>query len=201
MYISSRDEGTRALRQLKAREFHEMQWNENILRKGRLVGEKSIDLGELPKRRNTEKVPVQNEQNTYHHRLLSSRLISQEKINHVVHIFRSTDKEKGKSQPTPTADDHSIILTQDAFEPQFKPHVRDCEIPNANFARKFGLFTNDKPLPTVIRELPVAEDKAMDMASGSPTKGVIHSWRFHGPFTPQLWFDSGIDYRWKQISH
>ncbi|QGI69060.1 hypothetical protein CEK26_013018 [Fusarium fujikuroi] len=168
MYVSSRDSGTRAFRQLKAREFHEMQWNENMIHKGRLVGEKS------------------------------------EKMNQIIHIFRVTDKGNGKNEnqkPALIQDDHSTILAHDAFKQQFDAYVRDCEIPNANFARKFGLFTSDRSLPPFIRELPVAEDKAMDMVTASSTKGVSNSRRFHGPFTPQLWFDSGIDYRWKHRSH
>ncbi|KAI3578089.1 hypothetical protein IWW34DRAFT_806670 [Fusarium oxysporum f. sp. albedinis] len=165
MYVSSRDGGTRAFRQLKAREFHEMQWNENMIHKGRLVGEKSIDLDELPKRIITEKSQVQIER-THYRRSLSSKIISSEKLTHIIHMFRATDKGNGKKEnqkPALVQDDHSIVLTHDAFRQQFDAHVRECEIPNANFARKFGLFTRDRPLPPFIRELPVAEDKAMDM--------------------------------------
>ncbi|KAF5657823.1 hypothetical protein FCIRC_13126 [Fusarium circinatum] len=166
MYVSSRDGGTRAFRQLKAREFHEMQWNENMIHKGRLVGEKSIDLGELPKRRSTETHQAQIE-GSHHRRSLSSKIISPEKMTQIIHMFRVTDKGSGKNEnqkPALVQDDHSIILTHDAFKQQFDAQVRDCEIPNANFARKFGLFTSDRSLPPFIRELPVAEDKAMDTA-------------------------------------
>ncbi|KAJ9418369.1 hypothetical protein QL093DRAFT_1473332 [Fusarium oxysporum] len=91
MYVSSRDGGTRAFHQLKAREFHEMQWNENMIHKGRLVGEKSIDLDELPKRIITEKSQVQIER-THYRRSLSSKIISSEKLTHIIHMFRATDK-------------------------------------------------------------------------------------------------------------
>ncbi|KAF5630374.1 uncharacterized protein FTJAE_8228 [Fusarium tjaetaba] len=188
MYVSSRDGGTRAFRQLKAREFHEMQWNENTIHKGRLVGEKSIDLGELPKRRATEKHQAQTERG-HHRRSLSSKIISSEKITQIIHMFRVIDKGSGKSEnqePALVQDNHSIIMAHEAFKQQFDAQVRDCEIPNANFARKFGLFTNDRSLPPFIRELPVAEDKAMDMVTASSTKEVLNSLRFHGPFTPQL---------------
>ncbi|KAH6877333.1 hypothetical protein B0T10DRAFT_584400 [Thelonectria olida] len=40
--------------------------------------------------------------------------------------------------------------------------VHDWETPNANFARKFGLYTGSGPLPPSIRELPVAEDKVIN---------------------------------------
>ncbi|KAF5573069.1 hypothetical protein FPANT_12609 [Fusarium pseudoanthophilum] len=189
MYVSSRDGGTRAFRQIKAREFHEMQWNENTIHKGRLVGEKSIDLGELPKRRATEKHQAQTER-SHHRRSLSSKIISSEKMTQIIHMFRVTDKGSGKNEnqkPALVQDNHSIIMAHDAFKQQFDAQVRDCEIPNANFARKFGLFTSDRSLPPFIRELPVAEDKAMDVVAASPTKEVLNSLRFHGPFTPQLW--------------
>ncbi|KAF5543654.1 hypothetical protein FPHYL_11232 [Fusarium phyllophilum] len=188
MYVSSRDGGTRAFRQLKAREFHEMQWNENMIHKGRLIGEKSIDLGELPKRRATEKYQAQTER-SHHCRSLSSKIISLEKMTQIIHMFRVTDKGSGKNEnqkPALVQDDHSIILTHDAFKQQFDAHVRDCEIPNANFARKFGLFTSDRSLPPFIRELPVAEDKAMDMLLGSEILGSMqqdssHRGRYSDP--------------------
>ncbi|KAF4483394.1 hypothetical protein FAGAP_11844 [Fusarium agapanthi] len=175
MYVSSRDGGTRAFRQLKAREFHEMQWNENMIHKGRLVGEKLIDLGELPKRRATETHQAQTER-SHHRRSLSSKIISPEKMTQIIHMFRVTDKGSGKNEnqkPALVQDDHSIILTHDAFKQQFDAQVRDCEIPNANFARKFGLFTSDRSLPPFIRELPVAEDKAMDMLLGFEILGSM----------------------------
>ncbi|KAF5650317.1 hypothetical protein F52700_388 [Fusarium sp. NRRL 52700] len=175
MYVSSRDGGTRAFRQLKAREFHEMRWNENMIHKGRLVGEKSIDLGELSKRRGTEKHQAQTER-SHHRRSLSSKIIRPEKMTQIIHMFSVTDKGNGKNQdqkPAQVQDNHSIILAHDAFKQQFDAHVMDCEIPNANFARKFGLFTSDRSLPPFIRELPVAEDKAMDMLLGFEILGSM----------------------------
>ncbi|KAF5694289.1 hypothetical protein FDENT_1311 [Fusarium denticulatum] len=175
MYVSSRDGGTRAFRQLKAREFHEMQWNENTIHKGRLIGEKSIDLGELPKRRATEKHQAQTER-SHHRRSLSSKITSSEKMTQIIHMFRVTDKGSGKNEnqkPALVQDNYSIILAHSAFKQQFDAQVRDCEIPNANFARKFGLFTSDRSLPPFIRELPVAEDKAMDMLLGFEDSGSM----------------------------
>lgn len=204
MYVSSRTGGTHAFRKLKAREFHEMQWNENIGHRGRLIGEKSIDLGEPPKLLIPAEVskPL-NEQSTHHRRSLSLKLRGHEMMTQVVHKFFQTEKYTGrhnKQQATVERHDYSTVLVHDMFQQGMNPQVRDCEIPNANFARKFGLFTDNGPLPPFIRELPVAEDKAMDMATEPLPKELIYSWRFQGPFTPQLWFDSGIDYRWKTSS-
>lgn len=203
MYVSSRNGGTRPFRQLKAREFHEMQWNENMGHKGRLIGEKSIDLGELPKRKTTEILSEQNGRATHHRRSLSLRLLDHEKITEIIHKFLLTEKDNSTNAITRAAleqDDHSTLAAHDMFEQRLDTHVSDCEIPNANFARKFGLFTGNRPLPLFIRELPVAEDIAMEMATGYQPKELVYARKVQGPLTPQLWFDGGIDYRWKHSS-
>ncbi|CEI62951.1 unnamed protein product [Fusarium venenatum] len=203
MYVSSRLGGTRAFRQLKAREFHEMQWNENIGHKGRLVGEKSIDLVELPKRGTAESLSGQNGHATHHRRSSSLRLMGYEKITEIIHRFRLTEKGDGTNGISRAAleqDNYPTLLVHDTLEQRLDTPVRDCEIPNANFARKFGLFTDNKPLPPFIRELPVAEDIAMEMATCHQPKELVYARRVQGPLTPQLWFDSGIDYRWKYSS-
>lgn len=87
---------------------------------------------------------------------------------------------------------------RNALGPTSTPFASDWEIPNANFARKFGLYTNSGPLPSSIKELPVAEDKAIGICATPAPRGHVHSRSFQGPFTPQLWFDSGLDYRWKR---
>jgi hypothetical protein len=180
-----------------------MQWNENMGHKGRLVGEKSIDLGELPKRAIAEIFSEQNGQASHHRRSSSLRFMGHEKITGIIHRFRLTEKGNGTNEIPRAAleqDKHPALLVNDMLEQRLDTRVRDCEIPNANFARKFGLFTDNRPLPPFIRELPVAEDIAMEMATGYQPKELVYARRFQGPFTPQLWFDSGIDYRWKHSS-
>lgn len=76
--------------------------------------------------------------------------------------------------------------------------VSHCKIPNAIFARKFRIFKKSSTLPPTIRELPIAEDKAINIATDRSAKGLLYSRNFTGPFTPQLWFDSGLDFRWKK---
>ncbi|QPC71669.1 hypothetical protein HYE68_002421 [Fusarium pseudograminearum] len=204
MYVSSRHGGTRPFRQLKASEFHEMQWNENIEHKGRLVSEKSIDLGELQKRGIAESLSEQNGKATHHRRSSSLRVMGHEKITEIIHRFRLTEKGNGTNGVPRVAseqDKHPTLLVNDMLEQRLDTPVRDYDIPNANFARKFGLFTDSRPLPPFIRELPVAEDIALEMAIGyHQPKELVYTRRFPGPFTPQLWFDSGIDYRWKHSS-
>lgn len=204
MYVSSRSRGTRTFRQLKASEFHEMQWSQNMGHRGRLVGEKSIDLAELPRREIPERLSGQNERAKHgHRRSLSTRLMRYEMITEIIHRFRLAEKNNGPDDSPRAAlehDQHSTFVVHGMFEPRLDICVRDCEIPNANFARKYGLFKDNRPLPPFIRELPVAEDIAMEIASGHQPKELVYTRSFQGPFTPQLWFDSGIDYRWKHSS-
>jgi hypothetical protein len=84
------------------------------------------------------------------------------------------------------------------LEPGHQPQVSEWEIPNAAFARKFGLLKDGHSLPTSIRELPVAEDKAIFKAEGPTVPDLRLSLGFQGPFTPQLWFDGGLDYRYQR---
>ncbi|KAM5382795.1 hypothetical protein ACJZ2D_002186 [Fusarium nematophilum] len=205
MYVSSRDGGTRPFRQLNAQEFHEMQWGANASQAGRLVAEKSIDLGDLlwkgdaDSPTNSTEAPIRrlsvglriSKSPSRLSRLLG-KLRSPEKP--VACLNKMEDVMRGPDCATP-------VSLRDMLEQGSNLQVSDGEIPNANFARKFGLYTDNRPLPPLIGELPVAEDKAMDMVARPPMRGLMYSWKFQGPFTPQLWFDSGLDYRWKRKSY
>ncbi|KAJ4324772.1 hypothetical protein N0V84_003754 [Fusarium piperis] len=204
MYVSSRDGGTRPFRQITAREFHEMQWNSNTNSPGRLVGEKSIDLGEFLRKRDIDESA--NEKHATTRRFsLGSRLFrgrsKMERIMNKLHVAKkSTQHPSGQAWPPRRLDCDAAASFYGMLEQRSNHRVSDWDIPNANFARKFGLYTDSGPLPPFIRELPVAEDKAMDLANGLAMRELVCSWEFQGPFTPQLWFDSGLDYRWKRAS-
>jgi hypothetical protein len=73
-----------------------------------------------------------------------------------------------------------------------------CHIPNAIFARKFGIVPESQPLPPIpFKFMPTAESKAIDAIAEAAAQGFGHSAAaFRGPFTPQLGFDGGLDYRW-----
>jgi hypothetical protein len=83
------------------------------------------------------------------------------------------------------------------LEPRYQPQFNEWDIPNASFARKFGLLADGHSLPPSIKELPVAEDKAVDKAEELALPDFRLSLGFQGPFTPQLWFDGGLDYRYQ----
>lgn len=204
MYVSSREGGTRPFRQITAREFHEMQWSPNVNSPGRLVGEKSIDLGEFFRKGDIDESA--NEKHETTHRLsLNSRLFrGRNKMEQIMNKLRITKRptiHPSEQAWPPSCSDCDVAASFYGMLEQRSNHrVSDCDIPNANFARKFGLYTDSGPLPPFIRELPVAEDKAMDLATDPAKRELVRSWQFQGPFTPQLWFDSGLDYRWKRVS-
>lgn len=104
-----------------------------------------------------------------------------------------------KAATAQSQDDIAKITTgaSDALQELFRgdtTSMDSCEIPNANFAKKFEIFTEAVQLPTTIKELPVAEDKALDNRSNSFIRGEFLSVST-GRFTPQLWFDGGLDDR------
>lgn len=204
MYVSSRNGGTRPFRQITAREFHEMQWNSSTNNPGRLVGEKSIDLGEFLRKGDINE-PADDKCATTSRFSLSSRLFrGRSKMERVMNKLRAAKKstvhQSGQASPPSRLDYDAAVSFYGVLEQRSNHRVSDWDIPNANFARKFGLYTDSGPLPPFIRELPVAEDKAMDLATGLAMRELVYSREFQGPFTPQLWFDSGLDYRWKRAS-
>lgn len=205
MYTSSRDRGTRIFRRVKAQEFHETRWNCDTPRMGRFVEERHVDFDNCAVNvtakaqrqevaNNCPSVPASRVMSTITNRQSHPRSLS----NRICH-HRTANQ--GKS-PTGIAWLVGMPLlcsasSTDRLEPMTATLVDQRRIPNANFARKFGLFTDHHPLPLSLKELPAAEDKVTEMVMGSSVGDLCCPWTFQGPFTPQLWFDSGLDYRWK----
>ncbi|KPM34553.1 hypothetical protein AK830_g12015 [Neonectria ditissima] len=203
MYVSSRVGGTRPFRRINAKAFHELQWDSSLKQTGRLVGEKSLDLNDLSWNSESEKIAEETHlvEQSPQFGPRGSRCRSE--ISGFLRSFCSPKKPATSPiKMSCLAGRQGFIMTaslRDVLESRPSPRVNEWEIPNANFARKFGLYTDSGPLPTSIKELPVAEDKAMDMAAGPGLRELVYSWRFQGPFTPQLWFDSGVDPRRTRI--
>jgi hypothetical protein len=190
------------LRRIDASEVHNIHWTPEKLGRGKLVEEKSLEPSEAssvsaddgahvvlptsenhryvsllaPKRPNSNLVAVvaRIHAKLNHHRKRTGPAALEANID-----FVNVDTENSSACPT--------LASGEAV-------VSESRIPNAAFARKFGLFTDGHALPPSIKELPVAEDKAVDNAEGSATRGINLPRAFQGPFTPQLWFDGGLDY-------
>ena len=202
MYVSSRDDGTRPFRQMTAKEFHEMQWKSEFTSPGRLIGEKSIDLSELSWTMGPDTVEVEAKPGLHLFCLTQSTTKPQDEIGHLFRRllhFKKLCSSPARSSWLSDPRGRTAESLRGMLQSRSSLRVNEWEIPNAIFARKYGIYKDSRPLPPSIKELPVAEEKAMDVvATTAVRRGIMCSWNFHGPFTPQLWFDSGLDYRWRQ---
>jgi hypothetical protein len=190
------------MRRLKPREFHEMHWNPENSRQGRLVEERSLDLSDASAsslRDESSKRPLTRDHGSSEGTPGSSRRRSLSDV-----IIQAYGKIRSHSRRTGAT---GLALVAGLQNTQMEPLVQNlrehnqqaqmsaCEIPNASFARKFGLLADGHALPPSIKELPVAEQKAVNNAEDTELPGIRLSLGFQGPFTPQLWFDGGLDYR------
>lgn len=76
-----------------------------------------------------------------------------------------------------------------------------CHVPHAIFARKYQLVSQSDSLSSYlpISQMPIAESKATETLVEAASSGHLHNesaWHFRGPFTPQLGYDGGLDFRW-----
>ncbi|POR32972.1 Uncharacterized protein TPAR_06833 [Tolypocladium paradoxum] len=203
MYTSSRDGGTRIFRRIKEQEFHETLWNHDTPRMGRFVEERHVDFDNLAvnvmvKARRQEVatncpgLPASRVMSTITKRQSHARGHSNRMCLH-----RTANHGKSLAGVAWLVGMPRLCSASSTWvEPTTATLVDQRKIPNANFARKFGLFTDDHPLPPSLKELPVAEDKVAEMVMGSSVRDICCPCTFQGPFTPQLWFDSGLEYRW-----
>ncbi|KAK0390080.1 hypothetical protein NLU13_3653 [Sarocladium strictum] len=186
-YVSSRDGGTWPMRRLNPKEFHEMQWNPESPHRGRFIKERSLDLSEVSatslgnetaSTRPLERDQGRNmERTTFRTRSLSDVMIR------TYGKFKSYGKKTGKTEIAMLAGSQSLPRDRSIctlLDTKDQPQVSEWEIPNASFARKFGLVADGHSLPPSIKELPVAEEKAMDKSSPS-TPNITP---LHGSFLP-----------------
>ncbi|KND92764.1 hypothetical protein TOPH_02597 [Tolypocladium ophioglossoides CBS 100239] len=205
MYTSSRDGGTRIFRRIKAKELHETLRNYGTPRMGNFVEERHVDCDNLAvnvtvkahRQEATKKcpgLPASRALSTITKRQSYARGLSNR-----IFLYRTVNHGKSPAGIAWLAGIPRLCSASstDGVEPTTNATLVDPrKIPNANFARKFGLFTDHHPLPPSLKELPVAEDKVTEMVMSSSVGDMYCPRTFQGPFTPQLWFDSGLDYRW-----
>ncbi|KAI0137168.1 hypothetical protein BJ170DRAFT_590110 [Xylariales sp. AK1849] len=195
-YVSSRTEGTLPMHTPNPKEFHEMQWRSQHNDRGRLIDEREVpisvsDRGSYWTRlgtADTKRAAASPEEHSRESQLRSS-LINKlvDKMLPSALLFDSGSVSKARCSST----GHTSIPLPDG-----------CHVPNAIFARKYQLVAQGDPLPShlPIRQMPVAESKATETIVAAAKLGFLQSeraWHFHGPFTPQLGYDGGLDYRWE----
>ncbi|KAI1323832.1 hypothetical protein F5Y16DRAFT_329313 [Xylariaceae sp. FL0255] len=211
LFVSSRSDGTRPMRSPNPKEFHEIQWNSHYGGHGKLVEERQYPLSPL-NRPDEESLP-RTADATQNPLTRSERL--RQSLSSLSIVEKAIDR-KGKQKKNHDLEQKRLswMAGPFAFEAGslFKdrrtnrntvtvPFPKDCQIPNAIFARKFLLIDQGENLPSdlPISQMPTAESKATDTIVEAVTAGLLNQpspWLFRGPFTPQLGFDGGLDYQW-----
>lgn len=197
MYVSSQDDGTRPFRTIRAKDYHEILWGSpEFGSKGRLVEEKSIDsldvssgsdIGRQDSQKSDLQLPTEDRSDKYGRKVRGIY----RKVSSWREITGCAEQDRTLSPSLPV----DSWLKHVEHVPELA--VSHGKIPNAIFARKFRICKSST-LPLTIRELPIAEDKAIDLAVNRSAKELRCSGKFRGPFTPQLWFDSGLEFKWKK---
>lgn len=204
MYVSSGQGGTAPYRSLKAKEFHEMYWSQDWGRRGTLVEERSIDISEFKRSCETkvEGAECENTEPLAHTTRGRRRLVSFRTKFHA--LSAKTDigctSRRLKSDSNSATRPISTISSQDISHRQSVQPSHQWQIPNAIFARKFGLFTDSDPLPPSIKESPIAESKVVNSLALDLSPDFAQYCSDQGQLTPQLWYDGGLDFRWRRMS-
>lgn len=203
-YVSSRDNGTRPFRTIEPKDFHEIQWGAHeSTKKGKFIEERSLGSSlDLPSTCNVEKsetTGLDNQLTVQKGSDVSKRRGSLSRLVRKVSSRKSTTVPKPSEPPTPSPSLPSASHSRDQrLDSMPNLGVNERRIPNSVFARKHGIYEEGSDLPIALREQSVAEDKAINTVADRAAKENLYSWRFQGPFTPQLWYDSGIEYKWKK---
>jgi hypothetical protein len=192
MYVSSREGGTRAFRSPNPKEFHEMQWNWSYGRGGVLVEEKEVPVASASVKREVDK-PTSADPHTTRRRRLSQ--LSKKAVNPGK---RRNSEAVRRSWFSNIFGLDTVLSFKEFLESRPIPLPEGCQVPNAIFARKFGLVAAGQLLPPSLplKSMPTAESIATERAEALARASPGSSWEFKGPFTPQLGFDGGLDYRW-----
>lgn len=211
-YVSSRDGGTFPLHTPNPKEFHEMQWCLQQSDVGKMVDEREVSIcgSERPSDRtpgddctpkSTASFDKSFQDSTPRSSLIKKIVarISKDKKQVEYKQGRQSWLLSALSLGTGTLDRHE----GDSDTNSSIPLPGGCYVPNASFARKHLLVDTTGPLPSRLpmRHMPVAESKATETFIEAAKSGLLQkerTWNFKGPFTPQLGYDGGLDYRWTQ---
>ncbi|KAI1139784.1 hypothetical protein F5Y05DRAFT_411968 [Hypoxylon sp. FL0543] len=213
LYISSRNNGTRALNRPNPKEFHEMQWNHEYGTQGKFIEERDVPIisPNCPSETSPSKTTETTETllNTSNQckglRRYSPAIgLLHKLVSRVSAYKRKPEVEQKRRSWMPDALVFDTSLFRDKRihpDRDMKGLLDGFEVPNATFARKHSLLEASDSLPpsVFLSQMPTAESKATDTIVEAATSGLLEnasSWSFRGPFTPQLGFDGGLDYQW-----
>lgn len=203
MYVSSRDIGTQIYRRMDAKEFHERQWTSDDGCRGRKVEHRSLDLSSLSVSEEPLSPFTKGDEECSSQLPATETKRSDEILQMVRNMSirrrprREVTREVQPSIKRPLPEE-ATQKTTNPWGPGDLPIESERKIPNAVFARKFGIYEEAKTIPPYIRELPIAEAKVASKAKNNAVQETRQTWAQKGPLTPQLWCDSGLDYRWSR---
>ncbi|KAI1867195.1 uncharacterized protein JN550_007247 [Neoarthrinium moseri] len=204
-YVSSRNIGTFPMRVPNPQEFHEMHWSAQDGQAGSIgksFDEKMIEVPPLHQRsrftppgsattRSTASVDQDFRESLPRSSLLNKIVdrLSKGRNEEELEQWRRSSLCTARFESSTVAVDESSLSENTTV-----PLPDGCEIPNAIFARKHRLVDEGQSLPTdvFLRQMTTAESKATDTVVEAANSGS----HFRGPFTPQLGYDGGLDYRW-----
>lgn len=205
LYVSSHSEGTRPLQSPTPKEFHEIQWGSEYGSKGRLVEQREIPLtsSDRPSELSppgTEDTTSHSDSSKKHHHSFSGDTALKKLVRKLSWVKNEAEGDQRRRSWLHGAS--SIFKDKQPDANFFSTPLPDgCKIPNAIFARKHQLVeVGDSLSPELhISQMPIAEYKATNTIVEAASSGWLDKpsqWSFRGPFTPQLGFDSGLDYQW-----
>lgn len=186
-----------------------MQWAPEYGNKGRLVEERSFPVVPPPSPSELSSVTTSD---------TASESKYSKKLRHSVSRYRILAKcfsrvvEQG-TRSEPESRPKSWLPSSLTFDTALKFRER-CDsarasvplpggsgVPSPMFARKHSMLDGATALPPdmAVCQMPTAELKATDTIVDAAFTGLLENgskWRFCGPFTPQLGFDGGLDFKW-----
>ncbi|KAF2999178.1 hypothetical protein E8E14_005178 [Neopestalotiopsis sp. 37M] len=179
-FVSSHTEGTLPLTNPNPKEFHEMQWRGCHGEVGRFLHEREVSTSNSDQYNMSTPAGASTSKGSMEKTSRASRMSL---LNKIVGRSSKDKQETDKDQRRRSYSGEDVVPLPD-----------DCQIPHAIFARKHLLVDSEKSLPTYppINRMPIAESKATETLTSTATLERD----FRGPFTPQLGFDGGRDYRW-----
>ncbi|ETS79148.1 hypothetical protein PFICI_09001 [Pestalotiopsis fici W106-1] len=197
-FVSSHTEGTLPLTNPNPKEFHEMQWRGHHGEVGRFLHEREISTTNSEQYTVSTPAGVATSKSSMEKKSRASRISLLNKfVGRGSRDKQEPDPDQRRRSWLPTTLFESKPPSQDGLDGSGQdavPLPDGCHVPHAIFARKHLLVDSEKSLPShpPINRMPIAESKATE--SWTDTTSLERD--FRGPFTPQLGFDGGRDYRW-----
>ena len=201
MYMSSRDQGTQVFSSMNAKEAPQKQWMADEGSRGRLIDHRSLNLSVpflgdgLPSPQADD-----NREESCGKLQPANNKLTQDIFQMVRKISMKGRSRKDSNWERRRSAEPSLAVGMGQREPvasaQNSPIESETRIPNAVFARKFGLYNGPRPIPPYIGELPIAE---ITFAPKATWSAPLHGRPFSphiGPLTPELWHDGRLDYSW-----